>query len=740
MRKTKKLKFLFYFNIFVVFFLVSYKIYLNFFEEDYGAIHALQVERIETILRDRRDFRFAVVGNIKNSIGIFEKKIIPLLNGSGVDFVVSAGNAVSNGGEDKYRAIHRTFSRLRIPYVLTFGEGEHNGFGGLRFYDHYGPYVFSFSAGNGRFVFLDSTGKTSWDWQFRWLSEVLDVPSEHTFLFVGHPPLLFDVKGLVGVTRKSFIDEETGERLRPLLSSLGVDVVFSANLPVFADSRDESVEYVVTGGAGGLILNADRSFYHYVQVDVRGKEVTLTPVRLDIGQHPFFRTLEGLWFFIHSLFYVGYLNFLLMVSGCIALGVWLFSVVFVDRDYYPDFDRSAEISLDRPIKVAMFTNTFLPFIGGVPISVDRLRRSLAWLGHSVLVIAPGYDGREDRDDGILRVSPLFPRKKRFGMAVANILSPRLYRSFFSFRPDLVHVHHPYWLGRIGVFLANRLDVPVVYTYHTRLERFSFAVPLPRAFFRNVLSHALIRRFSNRCDAIVVPTESAEYYMRMIGVRPPIFVLPTGIDHEVISRVEDQSVDKLRSDMGIKDELVLISVSRLSREKNIEFMLEGISILAGECEVPFRLVIVGDGPERGRIEEKIEALNLRDRVNLAGSVHPDDIPVYYRMGDAFVFASCSETQGMVVLEAMAAGLPVVAVGSSGIDEFVRNDINGYKTPLDQTEWADKILRILENDDLRDRLSLGARSFSKTYGMEEFGKEMSRVYAMALMSRRCRGKRV
>ena len=271
---------------------------------------------------------------------------------------------------------------------------------------------------------------------------------------------------------------------------------------------------------------------------------------------------------------------------------------------------------------------------------------------------------------------------------------------------------------------------MVYTYHTRLDRFSHAVPLPKAFFQNVLSHALIRRFSNRCDAVVVPTESAEYYMRMIGVRPPIFVLPTGIDQEMLSCVDEDSVEALRGDIGIGDEKVLITVSRLSREKNVEFMLEGISVLAARCAVPFKLVIVGDGPDRGRIEERIEQLGLGDRVFLTGAVSPEAIPVYYHLGDVFVFSSCAETQGMVVLEAMATGLPVVAVGSSGIDDFVKNGLNGYKTDLNQFTWSERIREILEDDDLRSRLSTDAKLFSKTYGMEEFGKAMSRVYAMAL----------
>ena len=328
-----------------------------------------------------------------------------------MDFVISAGNAVSSGGEDKYRALHRTLSGLNVPYLLTFGEGEHSSFGSFRFYDHYGPYVFAFSVNGRRFVFLDSTGKTSWDWQIRWLSEVFEIPVSRSFLFVGDSPM-WDLP-IPGHMKRNLMDEDSGSRLRTTLGSLGVDIVFSSGLPLFRSDLDGPVRYVMTGGAGGLLLNEEDSFYHYVMVKVDGEEVTVTPVKLDIGQHRFFRYLEGLWFFVHSLFYVGYVNFFIILSGFIAFAVWLFSAVFVERDYYPHFDRSIEPVLDHPIKVAMFTNTFLPFIGGVPISVDRLRRSLLALGHRVLVIAPGYGDDDEPEEGVVRISPLFARKEAF---------------------------------------------------------------------------------------------------------------------------------------------------------------------------------------------------------------------------------------------------------------------------------------------------------------------------------------
>ncbi|WP_235263479.1 metallophosphoesterase family protein [Nitrincola sp. A-D6] len=246
---------LYYLSLGLVLLLILYKVYLNFFEIDFHSVHAEQVFRIEETLADRDSYRFAVVGNIKNSIGIFERRIIPMLNDSGVDFVVSAGNAVSGGGEDKYRALHRTLSRLNLPYLLTFGEQEHSLLGDYRFYDHYGPYVFSFVVGNSRFLFIDSTFKTDLEWQIHWLKQELAGSNErYRFVFSGQPLLPVDQEWLIDLGDDYLMPESSANALKSILSEQGVDVVFSANFPIYAQQQHDGVEYVVTGGLVALFL------------------------------------------------------------------------------------------------------------------------------------------------------------------------------------------------------------------------------------------------------------------------------------------------------------------------------------------------------------------------------------------------------------------------------------------------------------------------------------------------------
>lgn len=729
MRYQSPLRILFYINMLLVVLLVGYKAYLNLFEPEFEALHTDQIEQIQQRTADKESFSFAVVGNINNSVGIFERQMIPMLNASGVDFLVSAGNAVTDGSEDKYRALHGTLLHLTMPYLLTFGANEYGSFGSYRFYDHFGPHYFSVRVGDSRLIFLDSTGKTPWKWQLRWLDDLLqDDQSGQRLLFIGHPPLEASEEALFERDEDYLQPAEFRAALLDAIKRYRIDAVFSANLSVYSNTGHEGTQYITTGGAGGLVLNNDVSFYHFVKVSVKSDGTISTDLeRLEVGQHPVLKTLESLWFFIYSLFYVGYVNFFLLVSLFLVIAIKLYSVVFVGRNYYPDYDLDPTPWLEKPVRVAMFTNNYLPFIGGVPISIERLRRGLQALGNSVLVVAPRYKDQPRQEDHVVRVPSLFSFGENREFRLANIFLPRLQKRVRAFKPDLVHLHHPFWLGSLGLFSARRLNIPAVYTYHTRLEHYAHFVPLPGMLFRNLISHALIKRFANKCDGVIVPTYSTEEYLRMIGVKTPTFVQPTGIEYQRFRAVDEHEVDKLRRSLGLTDETVFISVSRLSNEKNIDFMIDALAALKQQVRRPFRFLMIGDGHQRQRLQDKIESLGLEACCTLVGSVPPDEMPTWYRLGDVFLFASKSETQGMVILEAMAAGLPVVAVRSSGIDDVVRQGFNGFKTPERQEPWCEQVRRLLEDDPLREELSANALQFARDFSVEQFATDVRQIYA-------------
>jgi glycosyltransferase involved in cell wall biosynthesis len=201
----------------------------------------------------------------------------------------------------------------------------------------------------------------------------------------------------------------------------------------------------------------------------------------------------------------------------------------------------------------------------------------------------------------------------------------------------------------------------------------------------------------------------------------------------ISGSESFSGLSLRNKFDIGDAKTLVSVSRLSNEKNIDFILDAIVTASSKTHVPFSIFILGEGHEHQRLQKRIETMGLADIITLVGSVPPDEIVNWCQLADIFVFASRSETQGMVILEAMSAGLPVVALRSSGIDDVVKDGINGYKTSQHLDHWSDCVVRLLEHNEVRTNLGENARKFARDFSVEHFADRVRHIYAQTFAQR-------
>ena len=246
---------------------------------------------------------------------------------------------------------------------------------------------------------------------------------------------------------------------------------------------------------------------------------------------------------------------------------------------------------------------------------------------------------------------------------------------------------------------------------------------------------MIRRFANRCNAVIVPTSSAEEYLRTIGVRRPVLVQPTGIEYQRFSEaIPTSELQSMREQLGLSaDKRVLVSISRLSKEKNIVFMFQAMKELRDRGS-DFHLLVIGDGPDRRLLEDKIQELGLEEHITLVGSVPPHQMARYCQLGDIFVFTSRSETQGMVILEAMAAGLPVVAIRSSGIEDIVRHNYNGFKTASQMSQWVERVAMLIDDEALRTQLAGQAQSFASEYGIAPFTSSVVGLYDNVLASQR------
>ena len=379
------------------------------------------------------------------------------------------------------------------------------------------------------------------------------------------------------------------------------------------------------------------------------------------------------------------------------------------------------------MKIAMMTNNYKPFIGGVPISVERLAAGLREMGHQAVVFAPYYEEQEAEED-VVRFGVLF-RRKSDGFSVPNSLDPEIERRFKEEDFDLIHVHQPMMIGDTARYLSWKYHVPLVFTYHTRYEQYLHYVGL--SAFKGVMPFYL-RRCMKSCDMVFAPTPLMKNYLEEVGIKSRVRVLPTGLLKG--SYLPDEEKAKLlRRELAGEKKYLFCVVARLAKEKNLEFLLRSMKILKERRGGDFRLTLIGEGPEEKELKKLVKKLGLGDEILFAGKAPNQEIKNYCRASDAFLFTSLSETQGIVLLESMAAGTPVIAVKATGVRDVVVNGKNGYMTEASETEFAEKIMDVLEKKEL-EILSRGARQTADEYRGSEIAKRALAAYAEAILVRR------
>lgn len=353
------------------------------------------------------------------------------------------------------------------------------------------------------------------------------------------------------------------------------------------------------------------------------------------------------------------------------------------------------------VRIGIFTDSYLPYTSGVVHSIETFKEELITLGHELYIFAPGYPTCR-QEQQVFRF-PSIPAPTNRDFALALPFSPQLRFVLDKWRPDIIHVHSPFMLGRVGTDCARRLSVPLVFTFHTLYEEYVHYVPFAQKIAQKVTRH-ISRDFCNRCDLVVVPTAVIGEYLREIGVHVSIKTIPTGIKLEEFS-FPDRGW--LKQQYGIpKEDKILLFVGRLGQEKNIKFLLESFRRII--VEFPrVRLVLVGGGPEEESLKQWVKKQDLWGRVIFAGKRPKEEVAKYYAGADLFVFASVTETQGLVIAEAKAAGLSVVAVKAYGVNEMVVDGEDGFLTELSQDHFIKKILLLLSDDELRKAFSEKAR---------------------------------
>ena len=353
------------------------------------------------------------------------------------------------------------------------------------------------------------------------------------------------------------------------------------------------------------------------------------------------------------------------------------------------------------MRVALFTNNYLPFCGGVTISVETLRRGLEALGHDVWVFAPRFAGGPPDPPRVVRY-PSVPAATYPDFALAVPYSPRIVRLVRALDIDVFHAHHPFLLGPAARRMGRRQRRPVVFTYHTRYEKYAHYVPLSRGLVE-AAAIRLSTRFAARADAVIAPSQVIRDELRARGVLVPIAVVPTGVDLEQFCPGDRAAA---RRHLGLAPAgPVLLYVGRLDPEKSVGRILLAFERIASI--VPgARLVLVGQGTEGERLRGQARRFAAADRVVFLGARAHAALAPCYQAADLFLFASETETQGLVLAEAAASGLPSVAVGAAGSDEVVRDGDTGLLTKSEPAALAEAAIGLLL--DATRRRGMGERA--------------------------------
>ena len=358
------------------------------------------------------------------------------------------------------------------------------------------------------------------------------------------------------------------------------------------------------------------------------------------------------------------------------------------------------------MRVAIFTNNYLPMRGGVTTAVETLRRGLEALGHHAWVFAPWFSTGPADPPFVFRYASLpAPTYPDFHLPVP--FSARLARTVRDLGIDIFHAQHPFLLGGTARRLALRLGRPLVFTYHTRYEKYAHYVPLRRDWVES----AAIRwscTFADTADLVIAPSAKIRDTLRERGVRAPMEVVPTGIE---LDRFTPGDRSASRATLGLPaEDPVLLYVGRLDREKSVERLLAAFEQVAVVLPTA-RFVLVGQGTQDGSLREQARRSPAGDRIEFRGVSPREALPPYYQAADLFLFASETETQGLVLAEAAACALPSVAVGASGVDEVVVNGETGILTKADSRELADAAIGLLLDPERRASMGEKARALAE-----------------------------
>ena len=385
------------------------------------------------------------------------------------------------------------------------------------------------------------------------------------------------------------------------------------------------------------------------------------------------------------------------------------------------------------MKIAIFTETYFPFISGVVTHIETLKKCLEREGHEVLIVTTNPKAIcHYVKDGVL-YCPAIPLRRIYGYGFSNPVNIQRLRIIRDFDPDVIHIHTEFSMGIFAQFAARKLKRPIVYTLHTMYDDYMFYVAPER--FQNMVkpaAHVYFRKVANRATEIIGPSLKVVEFLRRCGVERHINIIPNIVDLSdfMPENVSPEAVARTRAALGIREgDTAVCFVGRLGKEKSIDVLID--SFATHFCgEERFKLFIIGDGPERANLDEQIRRLGMENQVQMLGRIEHIELPPYYHACDLFATASLSEMNSISMLEAMASGLYVV----QRLDIYNRNQIVPGENGNVFTN-ADELAALLREEDALSPSGRAVRrktvsAYTQRYGEKDFIRAVLNVYDRAI----------
>ncbi|MBT9584564.1 glycosyltransferase [bacterium] len=378
--------------------------------------------------------------------------------------------------------------------------------------------------------------------------------------------------------------------------------------------------------------------------------------------------------------------------------------------------------MDISLRVGLFSNAYRPLVSGVVNSIDLIRKELLRQHHVPFIYAPRVSGFHEQHAGVFRMPSLeVTRRVQYPLAIP--CWPPTQCAIARSRLQVVHTHHPFVVGDLAWLWARRLGVPLIYTFHTQYEQYCHYVRLPQAPLKTLTRWA-VSQFARRCDLIIAPSPAIRDLLSGYGIRTWTETLPNAIDlrHFALGR------QRQRQNWGWPESAqVGLYAGRIGKEKNLEFMLRAFAPLA-LANPDAHFALVGDGPEVPNLKTLAHQLGIQKQVFFVGPVAYSEMPSYYAAADFFCISSVTEVKPLVVLEALASGLPVLAVAACGTQDTISHDHDGLLTPLELEAFQGGWRQMLQPQ-LRSRLSANARRTATDYSIESYTRKLVHLYTEA-----------